>query len=60
VAGLPAYFLGNEGVCDAMLLPEVEIFEYYAEMPHFKRKSIASDFSLFQDAFHELSEQIVT
>ncbi len=34
--GLPAYFLGNEGVCDAMLLPEIVIVQNRASVQPFK------------------------
>jgi len=42
VAGLPAYFLGNQGGIDAMLLPVVTIFELPLKMQYSKRKSIKS------------------
>jgi len=36
VVGLPAYFLGKEGVLDGMLLPEVIMPNTHVAMPHFK------------------------
>jgi hypothetical protein len=40
VLGLPAYFLGKQGVTDAMFLPEMLFLESSPRMPHFKCKSI--------------------
>jgi hypothetical protein len=37
VAGLPAYFLGNQGGKDAMLLPEINKLRIYIAIPDFKR-----------------------
>jgi hypothetical protein len=35
MVGPPAYLLGKQGLRDAMLLPEVLVFENLAFMPHF-------------------------
>jgi hypothetical protein len=36
VAGLPAYFLGNQGGKDAMFLPEMLFLRFSASMQHFE------------------------
>jgi hypothetical protein len=36
VAGLSAYFLDNEGVSDAMFLPEMLFLRFSVSMQHFE------------------------
>jgi hypothetical protein len=45
--GLPAYFLGKQGVRDAMFLPEVIKVRIQIDIPDFKRQSL-------KDTFHNL------
>jgi hypothetical protein len=39
VACLPAYFLGNQGGSNAMLLPEMLFFTFCPSMQYFNHKS---------------------
>jgi hypothetical protein len=66
--GLFAYFLGNPGVHDAMLLPERVILTFPPTMLHFEQKSIRKRFNIpslptsilanNKDCFHKGSYQL--
>jgi hypothetical protein len=44
MAGLPAHFLGSQGVHDAMLLPEVINLKNHSGIEDFKPKSLKDNF----------------